>query len=88
MPEGDTREPADILKEILKTDPYIPRLKPVAEDEPVDGLKHSWTVKLCGPQHRQATIGKLNAKTSDHYGVVVLKSLRWPGAITCWKGTS
>lgn len=25
--------------------------------------------------------------TSEHYGVVVLKSLRWPGAITCWKGT-
>lgn len=33
VPEGDTREPADILKEILKTDPYIPRLKPVTQDE-------------------------------------------------------
>ena len=39
----------DILKEILKTDPYIPRLKPVTEDESVDGLKYAWTVKLCGP---------------------------------------
>ncbi len=88
VPEGDTREPADILKEILKTDPYIPRLKPVTQDESVDGLKYSWTVKLAGPQHRQAVLGKKSLPSSEHFGVVVLKSLRWPGAVTCWKGVS
>lgn len=29
VPEGDDREPADILKEIVKKDPYEPRLKQV-----------------------------------------------------------
>lgn len=50
--EGDEREPAAILAEILKTDPYIPRLKPLTQDEPVDGLKAAWTVKLHGPKER------------------------------------
>ncbi len=87
VPEGDEREPADILKDIVKKDPYEPRLKPVTEDEGVDGASTSWTVKLCGPKSRQTQWGKMGAKGSVHYGVVVVKSLRWPGAMTCWKGT-
>ena len=87
VPEGDEREPADILKEILKKDPYIDRLKPVTQDDKVDGSNPAWTVKLCGPKSRQTVWGKMGAKTSTHYGVVVLKSLRWPGSTTCWKGT-
>jgi len=52
VPDGFDGEPADLLKAIVKKDPYVPWLKPVTQDEGVDGLKHSWTVKLCGPQNR------------------------------------
>ena len=30
----------------------------------------------------------MGKKASQHYGVCVLKSLRWPGQISCWKGTT
>lgn len=30
----------------------------------------------------------MGTKSSEHYGTVVLRSLRWPGSVTCWKGTS
>jgi len=84
--EGDEREPADILKEIVAKDPYDERLKPVTEDSGVDGTDTAWTVKLLGPKSRQTVQGKMGKTSSAHYGVVVLKSLRWPGSVTCWKG--
>ena len=86
VPEGVEAEPADLLKEILKKDPYVPRLKPVSADEGVDGHDKAWTVNLHGIKTRSSMHGKLGKKDSKHYGVVVLRSLRWPGAVTCWKG--
>lgn len=87
LEEGDEREPADVLKEIIAKDPYEPRLKPITEDDSVDGSS-AWTVNLLGQKHRQATHAKMATKSSEHYGVVVVKSLRWPGSTTCWKGKS
>ena len=84
--EGDEREPAEILKEIVAKDPYDDRLKPITDDTGVDGTETSWTVKLLGPKSRQTTHGKMGKNSSAHYGVIVLKSLRWPGSVTCWKG--
>lgn len=85
--EGDEREPAEILKQdVLPKDPYIARLAPVTDDSGVDGSDTAWTVKLAGPKSRQTIHGKMGKKDTAHYGVVVLKSLRWPGSVTCWKG--
>ena len=82
VPEGVEAEPEDLLKEIVKKDPYVDRLKPVSDDE--GGV--SWTVRLKGEQKRQTVLGKKGATSTEHYGVVVLKSLRWPASVTCWKG--
>lgn len=85
LEEGDEREPAEVLKQIIAKDPYEPRLKPITEDTNVDG-GCPWTVSLLGPKSRQATHAKMGTKSSEHFGVVVVKSLRWPGSVTCWKG--
>lgn len=87
LEEGDEREPAEVLKEIIKKDPFENRLKPITEDDAIDGGA-AWTLKLLGPQTRQTVVGKMGKKASQHFGVCVLKSLRWPGQISCWKGTS
>ena len=44
VPEGVEAEPEDLLKEIVKKDPYVDRLKAVSEDE--GGV--SWTVRIKG----------------------------------------
>ena len=44
VPEGVEAEPEDLLKEIVKKDPYVDRLKAVSEDEG----EVSWTVRLKG----------------------------------------
>ena len=76
VPEGmEGVEPADLLKKILEKDPYVTRLKAISEDDPVDGLSSSWNLKQ-------------KNGTSDGNSVVVLKSLRWPGAQVIWKGTT
>ena len=86
LEEGDEREPAEVLKEIIAKDPYESRLKSITEDSGVDGSDSAWTVKLLGPKTRQTVHGEMGKTSTAHYGVVVLKSLRWPGSITCWKG--
>jgi len=76
VPEGvEGVEPADLLKKILEKDPYVTRLKSISEDEPVDGLSTAWNLK------------QKNGSSRTH-SVVVLKSLRWPGAQIIWKGTT
>ncbi len=87
LEEGDEREPAEVLKEIIKKDPYDARLKPITEDSKIDS-SCSWKVSLFGAKTRQAVFGKMGKTSSEHYGIVVLKSLRWPGSVTCWKGTT
>ena len=87
LEEGDEREPAEVLKEIIKKDPYEARLKPITEDSKIDSSS-SWKVSLFGTKTRQAVFGKMGKISSEHYGIVVLKSLRWPGSVTCWKGTT
>lgn len=85
--EGDETEPQVLLNRILAKDPYNPRLKTITEDNQIDELGIAWTIKLHGQKTRQTAQGKMGAKSSNHFGVVVLKSLRWPGSTTCWKGT-
>lgn len=82
--EDDERDPEDILKEIEAKDPYDARLKLIVEDNEVESGVPAWNLRLHGDSERQAT---LRGKT-EHNGVVVLKSNRWPGSVTVWKGES
>ena len=68
-------EPADLLKKILEKDPYVERIRSVTDDVEVDGIGSAWNLR----QH--------NGSCREH-SVVVVKSLRWPGAHTIWKETT
>jgi hypothetical protein len=85
-PEGEEfgdMEPEDVQKALDKRDPQEPRLKPLSEDTSPSGNEPAWTVRLVGDQARTAGLkGK-----SEHFGVAVVRSHVWAGAVTCWKGS-
>lgn len=74
-------EPEEVQKVLDKRDPPEPRLKPITEDDSRSGEDSAWTLRLVGDQ--TSTPGLKNK--SYHYGVVVVRSTVWPGAVTCWK---
>ena len=77
-PADEGAEPEDPEKK----DPYDQRLKPITADAPVKGMKSAWVLKMKGDQSTN-----VDARgQSVHYGVVVVRSLRWPGSYTCFKG--
>jgi radial spoke head protein 4A len=86
VPEGapDDLDPEVLKKELEARDPYQPRLKPIVKDQLLDvaeGAKQSaWVVKLMGDKSVYQSL--TNPKTSVSYGVVVVKSLQWPGSLT------
>ncbi|CAI2368131.1 unnamed protein product [Moneuplotes crassus] len=85
-PEGDEfgdKEPEEIAKIQDARDPPEPRLKPLTKDVSQSGEDSAWTIRLYGDQI--ATPGL--KKQSNHYGVVVVRSTVWPGAMACWKST-
>lgn len=82
VPEDMEIEPEELLKQIEAADPYEKRLKPIETDTIVEAGIPAWKIRCLGDKHRQQT---LKGKT-EHNGVVVVKSLRWPGSTTIWKG--
>ena len=76
--EGD--ETGEVMKKIEAADPYEKRLKPVTLDSKVKGGLSSWSVKHCGDKDVYGTAKSPNDKVN--FGVVVVKSLQWPGAYT------
>lgn len=78
-PEADENEDPEVLKKRIEAaDPFERRLKPINLDAKVKGGLPAWTVKLCGDsqsfQNSNPALGQVN------YGVVVVKSLQWPGS--------
>lgn len=81
--EGEEEvDPEELLRRIEAKDPYEARLKPIVKDESVEPGIPAWNLRSYGDKERQPT---LNGKTA-HSGIVVVKSNRWPGSITLWKG--
>ena len=76
--EGD--ETGEVMKRIESSDPYETRLKSITLDAKVKGGLPSWIVKHCGEQDVFGTYKNANDKVN--FGVVVVKSLQWPGAFT------
>jgi hypothetical protein len=80
VPEGEDIEPEELLKRIEAADPYEARLKPVTLDKPVSVSKHSktssWVVRMMGDSSEY----KDSAGRVESNGVVVARSLQWPGA--------
>jgi hypothetical protein len=86
VPEGAPEDVTEesLMKALEERDPYEKRLKPITMDADVpvaENQKQSaWVVKLCGDKNiyqHQAT-----SKKQVNYGVVVVRSLQWPGSYT------
>ena len=74
-----------VKKQIEAADPYAPRLTPITKDTPVpvstEGTTQApWLVRLMGDKNEYAN--PLNPKQKVCYGVVVVRSLQWPGSYT------
>ena len=62
---------------LTEKDPIIDKFRALNEDTPYQGLEFAWLSKLSGdPQPYNYKEGTIT------YAVNVLKSLRWPGAVT------
>lgn len=90
-PEGlpDDADPEVEKKKIEAADPYEPRLKPIAGDKdiPVGGQSKSskqipWAIRLMGDTTEYFNPIKPTKKINN--GVVVVRSLQWPGAYTLY----
>jgi hypothetical protein len=75
-------------KKIEEADPYAPRLQSISEDAPISmtGVTKSsqkcpaWTLRVCG----DATEYLNEANKKVCFGVIVVRSLQWPGAYTIY----
>jgi len=66
---------------VAESDSTVDRYRGINEDAPVfTGMESSWTSKLVGDQQPYNQLPPKDGTTT--YAVNVLKSLRWPGALT------
>ena len=77
---NENEDPEEAKKRVEAADPFEKRLKPISLDKKVKGGLPAWVVKTAGEastfQQLNPVLGKVN------YGVVVVKSLQWPGAFS------
>ncbi len=70
-------EKEEYLAKLLESDPILDRFRSLNEDAPIAGLETAWLSKVVGDiqpyNYKEGTIT---------YAVNVIKSLRWPGAVT------
>jgi hypothetical protein len=80
VPEGMDIEPEELLRQIEAKDPYEARLKDIGLDAPVVVSKNQkimpWVVKEMGDSTEYKTE---NGKIISN-GVIVVRSLLWPGS--------
>jgi len=77
LPEEEQEEK---LKELEDKDAQVEQFRALSEDKAVAPLETAWLVKLAGdPQPYNQPPPK---EGTASYAVAVLKSLRWPGAVT------
>jgi len=83
QPENiDPEAVGEFMEKLNETDPGCDRFRAIAEDEKVAGmgLDAAWLSKACG-DNQTYTVGE----GTKSYAVNVIKSLRWPGAVTVQK---
>lgn len=73
-------EEKEAYEKIKEKDPEAEKFKAVSEDSAVDGYKSAWLSKVCGDPQPFAQAPPKEGTTS--YAVNVIRSLRWPGAVT------
>lgn len=73
-------EPEELLRREVAKDPWEPRLKPITNDNKTRGGAPAWIVRSYGV--KDSFVNPKTGQSSDNYGVVVVKSLWWPGSFT------
>ena len=80
-PEGVPEDEVETkMAEIEEADPTVERFLGINEDAPYTGLEFSWLSKIVGDAQPYNQLPPKEGTTT--YAVNVLKSLRWPGALT------
>lgn len=83
LPDGLAEEERDAAMEKLnEEDKPEDRFKAINEDTTVPGMEGAWLNKVCGDTQQYNKVG---GEGTTSYAVNVLKSLRWPGAVTVAK---
>ena len=83
LKEGEEIE--DVMKRVVAADPFERRLKPVTEDKGCKGNYPAWILRSFGDCATYKAANPLHS--TMQYGVVVVKSTVWPGAMSFfWRG--
>lgn len=79
--EGEEEvEPEELMAREVKKDPWEPRLKPITQDSKTRGGAPAWVVRSYNV--KDTYLHPTTNKSSENYGIVVVKSLWWPGSHT------
>ena len=78
--EGEEEE--SIQKREIQKDPWEPMLKPVTNDDCTRGGMPAWIVRSHNMKHTSADARP--GKAVQCFGVVVVKSLWWPGSMSLY----
>lgn len=78
--EEEGGEPEDLKKKEIAKDPWEPRLKPISKDNGIQGDLPPWILRSynCGYK----SLDEKTQKANKNFGVVLVKSMWWPGAYT------
>jgi radial spoke head protein 4/6 len=82
-PEEWSDEQTEKYNEMKEADPEEEKFRALNEHAPMKGLEFSWTSKIVGDQQQYNLPPPKDGVTS--YAVNVIRSLRWPGALTVAK---
>jgi hypothetical protein len=77
--EGDV-DPEELKKREIAKDPWEPRLKPIVKDNKTKGDLPAWVVRSQNCGHK--FLDEKTQQCKNNYGVVVVKSMWWPGSYT------
>lgn len=79
-PKLTEEEKEELFIKLMEQDPSVDRFRGLNEDAPIAGLETAWLSKVVGDLQPYNQLPPKDGITT--YAVNVIKSLRWPGAVT------
>jgi hypothetical protein len=79
----DDEAKEEYMAKLAEEDKTEDRFKAINEDATVPGLESAWQSKVCGDTQ---VYNKIGGEGTVSYAVNVIRSMRWPGAVTVAKG--
>lgn len=78
--EEEGEDPDAAKKKLIAKDPWEPRLKPISMDAGIKGGLPPWIIRSY--QCAYKSMDEKTQKYNKNYGVVMVKSMWWPGSFT------